>query len=157
MTLPQLTDWNNLRHAYGAASDIPSLLEQIQGFPSETSWQAEPWFSLWSALYHQGDIYSASIAAVPTIVSTLASDPGRATLSFYMLPASIAIADHLTAIAADHEVRNNFSVAISKLGVIAAQALPQITDPDIRIAAQAAVMVAQGDYSGADELLNADA
>ena len=157
MTLSRPTDWKSLEHAYGTASDIPALLENIRGFPSEASWQSEPWFSLWSALYHQGDIYPASIAAVPTIVATLAAEPRRATLSFYMLPTLIAIADHSDPVATDQDMRVEFNVAISKLGVIAAQALPTIVDQDVRIAAQAAVLAAQGDYAGADELLNADA
>jgi hypothetical protein len=136
--------------------DIPALLEQLQEFPPEGSWQSEPWFSLWSALYHQGDIYSASIAAVPTIVGTLAAQPGRGTLSFYMLPTFIAIADHSEPIASDDDLRHEFMAAISKLGVIAAQEIPTISDKDIQIAARAAVLAANGDYFGAAELLNSD-
>ena len=157
MTLSRPTDWNKLEHAYGAASDIPALLEKVGGFPPETSWQSEPWFSLWSALYHQGDIYSASIAAVPTVVATLAAEPIRATLSFYMLPTLIAIADHSSPVTTDQEIRIEFNAAISQLGVIATQALPTIADQDVRIAAQAAILAAQGDYAVAHELLNADA
>ena len=76
-----MIDWQQLFHAYGTAADIPALLDAIEAFPAETDWRAEPWFSLWSALYHQGDIYPASIAAVPRIVSTLACEPTKATLS----------------------------------------------------------------------------
>jgi hypothetical protein len=66
-----------LQHAYGVATDIPARLELIRDFPAEFDWEAEPWFSLWSALYHQGDIFSASLAAVPAIVSILAQAPER--------------------------------------------------------------------------------
>ena len=74
-----------------------------------------------------------------------------------MLPTLIAITDHSVPVATDQDMRIEFNMAISKLGVIAAQALPTIVDQDVRIAAQAAVLAAQGDYAGADELLNADA
>jgi hypothetical protein len=93
MTSSQSVDWHLLHHAYGAASDVLALLEQIDGFPAEADWQSEPWYSLWSALYHQGDIYPASIAAVPQIVSSLSKAPAKATLSFYLLPASIAVTE----------------------------------------------------------------
>ena len=157
MTVSQSIDWNDLSHAYGVAADIPALLEQTKSFPQETSWQSEPWFSLWSALYHQGDIYSASIAAVPRIVATLRSDPSRATLGFYLLPTSIAIADHSTPVDVNSAIRNDFNAAISQIGRIATYALAHITDPWVRTAAQAAMLVSQGDYSRASELLDSDA
>ena len=146
-----------LRHAYGEAGDIPYLLSQITDFPVESDWQAEPWFSLWSALYHQGDAYSASIAAVPHIVRTLANSPARATLSFYLLPTSIAIADHENPVDVPSSIRSDFNEATAALGSIAGAALPLILDPDIAIAAQAAVLVSQGAYQQAGELLEADA
>jgi len=62
--------WSELRHAYGSASDIPALLEQLVGLPSSEGNQ-EPWFSLWSALAHQEDVYSASFAAVPHVIEAL--------------------------------------------------------------------------------------
>ena len=59
--------WRELSHAYGFASDLPALLQQLYAFPSEANSSSEPWHSLWSSLYHQGDIYSASYAAVAVI------------------------------------------------------------------------------------------
>jgi hypothetical protein len=63
--------WSELKHAYGFASDVPGLLSQLVAFPAEATYQDEPWFTLWSSLYHQGDIYPASFAAVPHIVAAL--------------------------------------------------------------------------------------
>ena len=62
--------WRDLSHAYGAATDIPALLRQLPTAPvkSEDS-KREPWFSLWSALCHQSDVYPASFAAVPHIIA----------------------------------------------------------------------------------------
>ncbi|MER7584481.1 hypothetical protein [Kitasatospora sp. NPDC097691] len=60
-----MTDWSRLNHAYGAAGDIPALLDRIAAEPS-----AELWSDLWSALCHQGTVYSASFAALPWLAET---------------------------------------------------------------------------------------
>lgn len=70
-----MENWDELNHAFGSAGDIPALLADLAFFPAESSYEAEPWFSLWSSLCHQGDIYSASFAAVPEIVKHLANNP----------------------------------------------------------------------------------
>jgi hypothetical protein len=157
MTSPQLIDWHLLHHAYGAAGDVPALLEQIGDFPAEADWESEPWFSLWSALYHQGDIYSASIAAVPSIVSTLSKAPGKATLSFYLLPASIAVVDSTSPVDVAPEIRLSFNESLRALGAVAYAALPSISDQHIAKAARAAILVSTGAFQQAGELLEADA
>jgi len=157
MTTSQTVNWNLLRHAYGEAGDIPALLQKIESFPAETDWQAKPWFSLWSALYHQGDIYSASIAAVPQIVFVLSQAPNKATLGFYLLPTSIAIADNANPIDVPAAVRESFTKAVATLGAIAASELPSIFDEHLAMAAKAAVLVSHGDFQQAGELLEADA
>jgi hypothetical protein len=156
MAASQSVDWNLLRHAYGDASDLPALLRKIECFPAESDWQSEPWFSLWSALYHQGDIYSASLAAVPRIVSTLSQAPNKATLSFYLLPASIAIADNASPIAAPATIRESFTKALAVLGGIAAASFPFAADEDLAKAMQAAVLVGQGDFQQAGAVLELD-
>jgi len=61
--------WNDLRQAYGNASDVPNLLCQLRTAPSAEGYQSEPWYWLWSALCHQGDVYPAAYAAIPHIVA----------------------------------------------------------------------------------------
>jgi hypothetical protein len=59
--------WNNLRHAYGTAGDVPDMLRMLA---SKSSQQREAtWDRLWSALCHQGSIYEATFAAVPHVVA----------------------------------------------------------------------------------------
>ncbi len=67
--------WRTLRHAYGAADDIPPRITQLQtvASPKPDDWDEEPWLSLWSALCHQDDVYTASYAAVPHLVRIAAS------------------------------------------------------------------------------------
>src|SRR5262245_45259505 len=62
--------WRQLRHAYGSAEDIPGLLRQLPTAPLKSAEsQAEPWFTLWSSLCHQSDVYPASFAAVPHVIA----------------------------------------------------------------------------------------
>lgn len=62
--------WRELRHAYGTAEDIPALLRLLPDAPVKSDDdRREPWFSLWSALCHQSDVYTASFAAVPHIIA----------------------------------------------------------------------------------------
>lgn len=66
-------EWDALQHAYGSAGDIPALLDHARRAPAGAGYQDEPWFSLWSALCHQGDVYSASYAAVPALIEIAAT------------------------------------------------------------------------------------
>ena len=109
--------WNELNHAYGSASDTPTLLRRLEANPdiqefggithttplappelgqwnpghyaSYHEFFAEPWLSLWMSLCHQGTVYTASFAAVPHIVriATLAVDPPA--LDYLLLPTMI--------------------------------------------------------------------
>jgi hypothetical protein len=56
-------DWSRLKHAYGSASDLPRLFDEI-GDPelAEVAWE-----ELWASLYHQGSVYTASFAALPVL------------------------------------------------------------------------------------------
>ncbi|ALG12771.1 hypothetical protein [Kibdelosporangium phytohabitans] len=53
-----MTNWGQLTHAYGTAEDIQNRLDQVAAEPSAD------WDDLWSALCHQGTVYSASFAAL---------------------------------------------------------------------------------------------
>jgi hypothetical protein len=57
-----MTDWSQLSHAYGPADDVPALLAQ-----AEADRDGQAWEDLWSRLCHQGTVYSASFAALPTL------------------------------------------------------------------------------------------
>jgi hypothetical protein len=85
--------WSNMEHAYGAASDIPGLLSQLAASPEpQQNADAEPWFTLWSSLCHQGDVYTASYAALPHIVRIGLDAAGEIDFSFMLLPTSIEVA-----------------------------------------------------------------
>ncbi|MBX9395263.1 hypothetical protein K4749_17080 [Streptomyces sp. TRM72054] len=61
-------DWSRLKHAYGSASDLPRLFDEI-GDPELAD---EAWEELWASLYHQGSVYTASFAALPVLTDIAA-------------------------------------------------------------------------------------
>lgn len=87
-------NWGALPHANGAAADIPPLLRAARSAPPPASYKDEPWYSLWSALCHQGDVYWASYAALPELVDVAVTrqDAGRGEA--ILLAASIELARH---------------------------------------------------------------
>ncbi|WP_435058813.1 hypothetical protein [Streptomyces sp. bgisy060] len=66
-----MTDWQKLTHAYGSAEDMPVLLARIA-----SEGESDLWSDLWSALCHQGSVYSASFAALPWLTD-MAEDEDR--------------------------------------------------------------------------------
>ncbi|MEU9450942.1 hypothetical protein [Streptomyces sp. NPDC048277] len=56
-------DWSRLKHAYGSASDLPRLFDEV-GDPELAD---GAWEELWVSLYHQGSVYTASFAALPVL------------------------------------------------------------------------------------------
>jgi hypothetical protein len=146
-------DWKKLNHAFGSAENIPALLAKISLFPDETSYEQEPWFSLWSSLYHQGDIYNASFAAVPEIVKHLTNDPQQATFSFFALPASIEIARAKSNLAIPSELSSAYFEAIRALASLATKLAYSESKPLISRATTAAFAVSVGQHAYAELVL----
>lgn len=145
--------WTELSHAYGFAGDIPKLLLALREFPSDSPAGSEPWHSLWSALFHQGDVYSASFAAVPHIIEALLRDPTRACASYFKLPACIELARVAHHYDVPAYLLEPYVVALSRVPDISATA----ANPVIRRGVLAAVAVSKGQWSAAQSLLEVDA
>ena len=148
--------WSELRHAYGAAADTPVLLRQLASYPGETSYQDEPWFTLWSSLCHQGDIYSASFAAVPHIIEALAADPARASLNYFLLPASIEVARDSGSVVIPPSLEPAYRAALAQLPRLAAIAAHADWDHSLCTAALAATAAATGNHQVARLLLETE-
>lgn len=73
------------------ASDIPSLLAELESLPPDVDSEAEPFFSLWSALRHQGDVYVGSYAAVPHIVRLMGTSPDPVPMTLFLIMTCIEI------------------------------------------------------------------
>ena len=83
--------WSELSHAYGQASDIPPLLRQLRTASPPEKYDTPPWGNLWSSLCHQGDVYTASYAAVPHIISITSLRPIEERIHHISLVSSIEI------------------------------------------------------------------
>jgi hypothetical protein len=147
--------WPELRHAYGSASDIPALLKQLGPFPPDHP-NDEPWFSLWSALAHQGDVYSASFAAIPHIVKTIASDPSRATASFFQIPAWVEICRLRSNTEIPADLSTSYFDALNRLRELAIVALREPRDEGYLRCSIAAIAVSKGAVDLADAILELD-
>ncbi|WP_168076088.1 hypothetical protein [Caulobacter sp. SSI4214] len=155
----QLNDdrWSGLVHAYGAASNVPMLLRRLEENPRQMAANDEPWFTLWSSLCHQGDVYSASYAAVPHIVRIALSAPGPVDFSFFLLPASVDVA-RLKGPGPEipEFLRQAYDDAIQGLADCAAAHLSEAWGEDLAIAATAAVAVSKGHHQLAEAVMNLD-
>ncbi len=144
--------WSELTHAYGSAQDVPGWLLQLENLPSSEG-NAEPWFSIWSALAHQGDVYSASFAAVPHVVAALASAPGKADTSYFQFPAWVEICRAKSGVAVPSELSAAYASALARLPALVAEASQEPGSP-VRLACMlAAVAVAQAQPAMAEAAL----
>jgi hypothetical protein len=89
--------WDELEDAHGKAGRIPDLLnEAFKDKASKIDTQSGPWFDLWSRLFHQGSVYTASYAAVPMIVEAIKKADGPIAMDYFLLPVSIELARRTT-------------------------------------------------------------
>jgi hypothetical protein len=148
--------WTELQDAYGSAAGIPALLRQIETFPEEEKYDEEPWFSLWSALCHQGDVYSASFAAVPHILRVAESAPRRLSHSFFQLPACIEVARKKKTVDVPADLQESYFSALSRLPAIIGAAAAGNWDSGMLQSALAALAVVKGSPEVAEAALELD-
>jgi hypothetical protein len=135
--------WSELQHAYGDASNIPALLSQLINLPSSNG-DEEPWFSLWSALAHQGDVYDASFAAVPHVIHAAASNPLKADAVYFQFPAWVEICRKKNGLELPRELSEAYLEALSRLPSLVAQAAAREWDADFLQCALSAISAAKG-------------
>jgi hypothetical protein len=149
-------DWSELRDAYGGASGVPSLLERVTSNKSlKSDPQSGPWFELWSRLYHQGSIYTASYAAVIVIAEAMKDVSATVAMDFFLLPASIELArngDNSPALPQGLDA--DYRAAVKELGNIAGNYVDESKDPHVRKAARAMQLVSHGKIEEANDLLD---
>lgn len=144
--------WAELEHAYGTASDIPHLLAQLANFPGVKG-EEEPWFSLWSALAHQGDVYSASFAAVPHVIAALARAPLKADSTYFQFPAWVEICRRKRNVEIPADLEFDYFAALSRLPALVADAAGREWDASFLQCALSAIAVAKGQTTIAESIL----
>jgi hypothetical protein len=144
--------WCELDHAYGKAADIPALLRQLESLPPSGP-DDEPWFSLWSALAHQGDVYPASFAAVPHVVRALAMAPDRAGAVYLQFPAWVEICRKRHNVLVPPDLRDVYVAALTALPRLVAATADRAWDDEFLACALAALAVAKGSSDVAEAAL----
>ena len=144
--------WTELQHAYGPASDTPELLRKLKTSP-DSEGQREPWFSLWSSLAHQGDVYPASFAAVPHIVHALSSAPDSAPATYFHFPTWVEICRKNNGVAIPEDLVGPYFAALSQLPSLVAAASARPWDTEFTACALAAVAAAKGNAKVAEAIL----
>jgi len=144
--------WQTLTHAYGSAADMPALLRRLDTLPPADA-DAEPWFSLWSALAHQGDVHPASFAAVPHVVRALATAPDRADAVYLQFPAWVEICRRRQDVAVPDDLRAAYEAALAALPRLIAAAAGRAWDDDFLACALVALAAVKGSASVAEVAL----
>ncbi|MFJ4843899.1 hypothetical protein [Streptomyces sp. NPDC088733] len=83
-----MADWSRLHHAHGTAEDVPALLASV-GPEAQHRW----WDDLWSRLWCQGTVSSASYATLPALAPAGASVVGDRSTDAPPLTLAGAIGD----------------------------------------------------------------
>lgn len=135
--------WSELKHAYGNASDIPNLLRQLETLPSSEG-DKEPWFSIWSSLAHQGDVYSASFAAVPHVIRVLRQAPENADFTYFQFPAWVEVCRQKHSVEIPKELEADYFSALSELPSLVAASAEREWDSNFLCCALAAIAAAKG-------------
>ncbi len=146
--------WATLTHAYGSAADIPSLLGKAATFPPDTGNNAEPYFTLWSSLCHQGDVYPASYAAVPHFASMLEANPQSAPWSILQLIVCIEIARSKNrGPALTDDLSSSYVEALKRLPKTVAEMSCQTWDEGFTRIAASAIAAAKGQVALAEAIM----
>ena len=148
----QSSRWSELDHAYGKATDIPEMLAQLMKLPKSEG-KAEPWFSLWSALAHQGDVYSASFAAVPHVVAALATAPAEADESYLQFPAWVEICRAKNLVNIPEDLKAPYVESLARLPGLVAQAASRQWELGYLACALSAIAAAKGHHAIAEAVL----
>ena len=124
--------WGALDHAYGPAVDIPEVIRAAASSSADAAEAAVD--ELFGSIFHQGTVYSASLAAVPFIAElAVAPKVHHRSLLVYLLG---AMADPAEAYGTEvAEVRAAVTAEVPRL-------LPLLADPDPEVRENAAYLLA---------------
>jgi hypothetical protein len=146
--------WAELKHAYGDAADIPGLLKELENFPFDHGPLSNgPWFSVWSALAHQGDVYSASFAAVPWIVHFLSTDPLKAGWDYFGFPTWVEICRVKKSVPIPADLEADYVAALKQLPSLVEPALSIERDEGFLRSALSAIAASKGQHLLAEAIL----
>lgn len=150
--------WSSLTHAYGRAGDIPELIRALaKETGPKSSYDSEPWFSIWSSLCHQDDVFDASYAAVPHIVEIGCNASGPIDFSFFQFPTAVEVArNNGRGPSVPPDLADAYHEAIKNLEDSISRHRDDEWDEETLLSALAAQAVAKGNHRIAEAVLNLD-
>jgi hypothetical protein len=147
-------EWFVLKDAYGSAQNIPTYLAAVEADPSpKDTYDADPWFSLWSALCHQGDVYSASFAALPHLLRIAKAAQWPFASDLIALPVSIEIARIRKGIQIPPELEGDYRLALKEIPEIVCQNVELAWDHVFTQTATAGLALCQGQVDLAEAIM----
>ena len=146
-------DWSSLEHAYGNAADVPKLLASARSASAPTDYRDEPWFGLWSALCHQGDVYTASYAALPELVDIARSRDGAAGAELLLLAGCIELERQSRGLTVPQSLADAYRAAVNGGAQLASSALRTAGEADDRRRLNIALAALTGEVAEARRLL----
>jgi hypothetical protein len=154
------TDWASLNHAYGRADDIPALLASARRAAAPNNYKDEPWFSLWSALCHQGDVYTASYAAVPELVAIAKARAaetavaGECLLMAAMIELERMLPEGPQPPSIPYSLKSSYAEALRRGAQLSAGLLAAASEPELRDRLAISSAALGGDANGARLLVD---
>jgi len=108
--------WAGLRDTYGPADAIPALLRALERGDDRVHGD-EVWEPIWTALYHQGSVYSASYAAAAHVAAIGATRPISEQPPFWHFVGAIAGARDPAPVEFDLEAAYHLAVEVARAGI----------------------------------------
>lgn len=118
-----MTDWQALQCAYGSAERVPELLRRAEEAGADFG---EAWGDLWSYICHQGTVYSASYAAVPSLAAMCLRQEPRGYMAPLQLVGSILASNDAPESA--ELMRDQHAKEVGRLRVVAERCLELAKD-----------------------------
>ncbi len=144
--------WRLLNHAYGLATDTPSLLLQLSQAP-HSPMNSEPWASLWSSLAHQGDVYEATFAALPHIVKIALKNISTIDGSYFQFVAWIEICRVAKHVIIPDDLEKPYFDALSQVPSLVAMCSKRDWSADFMQSALSAIAASKGQILLAEAIL----
>ncbi len=116
-------DWAHLRTAYGSAEGVSDLLRRAEEAGADFG---AAWDDLWSHLCHQGTVYTASYAAMPTLSAMCLRQEPRGYMAPLQLVGSILASNDAPEGA--ELMRAKYTTAVGNLRGVAERCLERAKD-----------------------------
>jgi hypothetical protein len=147
-------DWPSLEDAHGTAGDLPALLAAAATDRRPARDRESTWFALWRALYHDGRVFTASVASVPYLLRMAPAQVALQQHDALLLAATIELARlEGRAPGIPASLQADYAAALEMGRVLTEQLLSGVTDGEADSALTGSAAVFRGDAAAARALL----